>query len=73
MHYFPILDVNVMTRIELHLTQEENAALSPSINADVTTITKIKKNIDVARLAALMAVIYSMVKQDCLMQVMIYL
>ncbi|XP_057457389.1 uncharacterized protein LOC130748228 [Lotus japonicus] len=45
---------------------EENAALSHSQSTDVTITTK--KSIDVASLAALMAVIYSMVKQDYLMQ-----
>ncbi|KAK7302886.1 hypothetical protein RJT34_13783 [Clitoria ternatea] len=47
--------------------QEENDALPHSDSPDVTT-TKRKKSTDVTHFAALMASIYSMVKQDCLMQ-----
>ncbi|KAH1191205.1 hypothetical protein GmHk_20G058545 [Glycine max] len=48
-------------------TQEEKDALSRSQSPDVTT-TKKKKSIDVPHLAMVMAFIYSMVKQDYLMQ-----
>ncbi|KAG4395101.1 hypothetical protein GLYMA_20G162400v4 [Glycine max] len=46
---------------------EEKDALSRSQSPDVTT-TKKKKSIDVPHLAMVMAFIYSMVKQDYLMQ-----
>ncbi|XP_061361077.1 uncharacterized protein LOC133304989 isoform X2 [Gastrolobium bilobum] len=46
---------------------EENAASSHSQSTDVTTTRKMK-NTDVARLADLMAILYSMVKRDYLMQ-----
>ncbi|KAF1870079.1 hypothetical protein Lal_00017659 [Lupinus albus] len=45
--------------------EDENGPLSPT--TDVTT-TKNQKNTDVTHLATLMAILYSMVKQDYLMQ-----
>ncbi|XP_027347635.1 uncharacterized protein LOC113859017 isoform X2 [Abrus precatorius] len=45
--------------------QEENDPLSNAQGPDVITTNK---NTDITHLAALMAFIYSMVKQDCLMQ-----
>jgi len=49
--------------------QEEKDALSHSQSPDITS-TKKKKSVDVTHLAMVMAFIYSMVKQDYLMQVM---
>jgi hypothetical protein len=53
----------------LLLTQEENTDICHSGRTDVTT-TKFKENTDYTSLAPLMAIVYSMVQQDYLMQVM---
>ncbi|CAL0308718.1 unnamed protein product [Lupinus luteus] len=59
-------DVGVeLNLVETYNDLDENGALSPT--TDVTT-TKKQKNTDVTHLATLMAILYSMVKQDYLMQ-----
>ncbi|OIW17170.1 hypothetical protein TanjilG_18125 [Lupinus angustifolius] len=59
-------DVGVeLNEVETYNDLDENGALSST--TDVTT-TKQQKNTDVTHLATLMAILYSMVKQDYLMQ-----